>query len=152
MTTYTTYVDGTTVKSESGHNAAGSPARTVIVGTYDAGRRNGAAADVIEVLAIPANTFVEQVHYEVLTGEASQTMSVGDGSGTSSWVAAADVATTGNSGVSSLALTTGTPNTVTGYSSGKLYTAADTIDILVPSGKAYTTLKVRLSAVVTLFQ
>lgn len=149
MTTYTTYTDGKTIAAGSGSNAAGAPEVSVIQGIFDASKRNLTAADVAEVLNIPANTFVHNVFYKVMTADASQTMSIGDGSSTAGYVSAADVGTAGNSGGSSLALTEGTPNTVTGYSAGKFYAAEDTIDILVPTGKAFDTLKVKLVATVT---
>jgi len=64
------------------------------------------------------------------------------------------VATTGNTACSALSLTYTDPGvetpgavTIDGFSSGKFYSAADTIDILVPTAKAYTTLKVRVFAV-----
>lgn len=151
MATYTTYTDGTNIAARSGTGSEPAPRQIVIWNDVDFSKRNAAAADVFEVLNIPANAFVERVNVRTLLGEASQTLSVGDGSGTSSWLSATDVATTGNVASSTLAMTEGTPNTVTGYSAGKFYSAADTIDILVPAGKAYTTLKVRVSAAVTLF-
>lgn len=151
MTAYTTYTNGKTIAATSGGNAAGFPAHDVIQGVYDAALRNTTAADTIAVLSIPANTYVSHVFYKVLTADASQTMSVGDGDGTSSWISGADVGTEGNAGCSSVALTDGTHETITGYSGGKFYSAADTIDILVPSNKAYDTLKVLLCAAVVRF-
>jgi len=97
-----------------------------------------------------AYDFVDKVLYEVITADATQTMSIGDGSGTSSYIADADVATAGNTGHSALTLTEATPNTVTGYTGGKFYSAADTIDLLVPSGKVWDTLKVRVYAICTI--
>lgn len=140
MATYTTYKDGKNIAAASGSNAAGTPATTVIVGDFDAALRNLAAADVAEVLNIPANTFVHKVFYDVVTGDATQTLNVGDGADPDGYVAAADVATAGNSGVGAGAL-----------ASGKFYAAADTIDIEVPATKAFDTLKVKIMAVVTMF-
>lgn len=151
MSTYTTYSDGTTITASGGSNAASFPAVTVIENIFDAGRRNVTAADVVEVLSIPAKTRVLNVFYEVLTADSGQTMTIGDGDDTDGYISAANVATQGNAGCSTLALTEATPNTVTGYSGGKFYSAADTIDILVPSGKAYDTLKVRVCATVAQF-
>lgn len=151
MATYTTYSDGTTVTASGGSNAAGSPAVTVIENIFDAGRRNLAAADVVEVISIPAKTRVLNVFYEVLTADASQTLTIGDGDDTDGYIAGADVGTAGNAGCSALALTEAAPNTVTGYSNGKFYSAADTIDLLVPTSKAFDTLKVRVCATVVQF-
>lgn len=138
MATFTTYTDGSNIAASSGSNAAGYPAVSVITGVFDAAKRALAAADVAEVLNIPANTFVHKVFYEVLTGDATQTLNVGDGVDPDGYVAAADVATAGNSGVGGGAL-----------AGGKFYAAADTIDVEVPATKAFDTLKVRLVATVT---
>lgn len=135
MTTYTTYADGVTATVAGGSNAAGFPAVTVLENVFDASRRNLAAADVIELISIPAKTYVLKVFYEVLTADATQTLNVGDGTDPNGYVAAADVGTAGNNGVGAGA-----------YASGVYYSAADTIDIEVPSGKAYDTLKVRVFA------
>jgi len=151
MATYTTYSDGTTVTASGGSNAAGFPAVTVIENIFDAGRRNLASADVIELIKIPAKTRVLNVFYEVLTADATQTVSIGDATDPDGYLAAADVGTDGNVGCSTLALTTGTPNTVTGYSNGKFYSAADTIDLVVDSGKALDTLKLRVCVTVAQF-
>jgi hypothetical protein len=124
---------------------------TIIENIFDASRRNLAAADVVTLLSIPAKTRVLNVFYEVLTEDATQTVSIGDGSDTDGFLAAADVGTAANTGCSTLALTTGTPNTVTGYSGGKFYSAADTIDLVVDSGKALDTLKLRVCATVAQF-
>jgi len=178
MTTYTTYTDGRTITASGGSNAAGAPAVTVITNTFDAARRNVTAADVVAVLSIPARSYVHGVQWRTLTADASQTISIGDGDDTDGWISGGDCAAENATGCSTMAVTatavespaltvaatpfgvTGaaegavtiavTP-AITGYSGGKYYAAADTIDILVPGGKAYDTLKVQVSAVVTLF-
>lgn len=150
MATYTTYSNGETITATGGGNAAGYPAVSVLQNVVDFSKRIVTAADVIQALSIPAHTLVMRVGYEVLVADATQTMTVGDGSDTDGFIVAADVGTLGNSGMSALALTEGAPNTITGYSGGKYYSAADTIDILVPTGKAYDTLKVRIFAIVGL--
>lgn len=139
MATYTTYPDGRSITASSGYNAAGAPAVTVITGEFDASLRTLAAADVVTLLDIPARTFVHKVFYQVLTADATQTLNIGDGSDVDGFVAVADVATVGNTGMGAGA-----------YSAGKFYTAADTIDLEVPTGKALDTLKIRVSATVTL--
>lgn len=138
MATFTTYSDGSTVAGLSGSNAAGYPANSVIMGEYDATKRNLAAADVATVLNIPANTYVHKVFYKVTGADATQTLNVGDGADVDGYVAAADVGTLGNSGVGAGA-----------FATGKFYAAADTIDIEVPATKAFDTLKVKLVAMVT---
>lgn len=133
MATFTTYLDGKGTAAGSGGNYAGSPVQTMLVGVFDAAKRSLAAADVVELINIPAGTYVTKVFYRVLTGDATQTMNVGDGADPDGYVAAADVATAGNAGVGAGALAT-----------GKFYAAADTIDIEVPATKAYDTLKVEV--------
>ena len=150
MTTYTTYTDGRTIAKGSGANAAGFPAATVLVGEYDATKRNTTAADVIEVITVPKGTFVSAVFTETLTADASQTIHVGDGSDDDGWLVSADVGTAANLSGSALTLGEAAPNTITGYTSGKFYSAADTIDITVPTSKALDTLKVRVYAVCTI--
>lgn len=148
MATYTTYSDTTPITRSGGGNAASYPAVTVLENIFDASLRNLAAADVATVLDIPAKTLVMNVFYEVLTADATQTINLGDGTDPDGFFAAADVGTLGNKAMMSLALTEATPNTVTRYTGGKFYSAADTIDIEVPSGKALDTLKIRVCAVV----
>jgi hypothetical protein len=136
MATFTTYsTDGKTIAATSGGNYAGSPIVTMLTNVFDASKRNLAAADVAEVLNIPAGTYVMKVFYRVLTADATQTLNVGDGADPDGYVAAADVATAGNNGVGGGALAT-----------GKYYATADTIDIEVPATKAFDTLKVVVSA------
>lgn len=139
MSTYSTYTKGGSILNRGGSNAAGVPAVTVITNVFDAAERNVTAADVVQLLSIPAKTMVHGVQYEVLTGQASQTMSLGDAAnGATQYASAVDVGTTGNTGCSA--------GTTEIY-----YSTADTIDITVPSAKAYTTLKVKVSAICTMF-
>lgn len=88
-----------------------------------------ASSDVYEILEIPAKTLVLRVGYDVTTAEgATATVHIGDGSDADGYVVSANLNSVG-SGASALALTEGTPNTITGYSGGKYYSAADTIDL-----------------------
>lgn len=89
------------------------------------------AAGVAEMIHVPAGTFVLKVIATVEkadTGASTRTFSVGDGSAAAGFIVATDAKTPATV-ASTLALTTGTPNTVTGYSNGKFYAAADTIDL-----------------------
>lgn len=152
MATYTTYAtDGSTITAKGGMDSVSPPKYTVLYNDIDFAKRNVTAGDVVTALAIPANTFVQHVSVHVLTADASQTMSVGDGDGTSSWLAGATTAAAGDLACSAVALTNGTNETITGYSGGKFYSADDTIDILVPTGKSYDTLKVRIAAACVMF-
>lgn len=88
-----------------------------------------ASGDVYEILELPAKTLVLRVGYDVTTAEgATATVHVGDGSDADGFLASVNLNSVG-SGVMSLALTEGAPNTITGYSGGKYYSAADTIDL-----------------------
>lgn len=137
MATFTDYADGRTIANSGGTGAAGFPAVTTMQNVFDASRRNLAAGDVVEVLAVPAGCYVHKVFVEVLDGEAGQTINVGDGADPDGYVAAGDASTAGYLvGGGALA-------------SGKLYTEADTIDIEVPATMAYTSLRVRVVAMVT---
>jgi len=138
MATFTKYLDGRPVVASGGGNAAGYPAVTVIQNTFDASRLPLDAADVVEVLNVPAGTFVHKVFVEVLNGETGQTLNVGDGTDPDGYVAAAAVATDG------VRLMGGGA-----YSAGKFYAEADTIDVAVPATMAYDTLRVRVVASVT---
>lgn len=148
MTTQTTYTGGQVVTATGGANAAGFPAYTVWENVVDFSKISTALAqnDVVEALSIPAGTFVQGVQWEVETVEgASRNFAVGDGTTTNGWI----TTTTANSlasGCSLLALTEGTPNTVTGYSAGKYYSAADTIDLLAVTSGGLTTCKIRIKA------
>lgn len=135
MTHFTTYTDGTAITAASGGNAASAPAMYALEGIFDAAQRNLAAEDTAAVITIPAGTYVYAVFYEVITGDATQTMDVGDGDDPNGWVAAADVATAGNTGVGAGAL-----------AGGKYYATADTLDIQAPATKAFDALKVRIVA------
>ena len=76
---------------------------------------------------------------------AARNFGIGDGSGTSSYIttqsanALAEFRT-------ALGLTEGTPNTITGYTNGKYYSAADTIDVLAVTSGGLTTCKLRICA------
>jgi hypothetical protein len=88
-----------------------------------------ASADVYEVFSIPAKTLVIRAGYDVTGAEgATATAHLGDGSDADGFLVSVNLNSVG-SGVSSLALTEGAPNTITGYSNGKYYSAADTIDV-----------------------
>lgn len=143
MTAYTTYTDGTVVAASSGGNYAGTPAFTVLTGTYDATRRNMTAdGDTMAVLNIPAGTVVHNVVLEVITVEATATptINVGDGSDPNGWVAGASTATAAK-------LLGAGAYVVAG---GKLYAAADTLDLEMPAGDDATTLVCKVHALCTI--
>lgn len=132
MATFTTYTDGGVIAASSGGNAASAPMQTVLTGTFDSSLRNLAAADVVEVVTIPAGTLVHNVIVEVITGEASQTVNVGDGNDPDGYVAVADASVVGATlGAGALVGST-------------YYAAADTIDVEVPATKAFTVVAVKV--------
>lgn len=88
-----------------------------------------AANDVLEVLPIPAKTLVLNVGVDVTTADGTaSTIDIGDGDDVDGYIDGHDANAVG-SAATVLALTEAAPNTVTGYSNGKYYAAADTIDI-----------------------
>lgn len=88
-----------------------------------------ASADVLEVIPIPAKSLVMRVGADVTTAEgATATMHIGDGSDADGFMASVNLNSAASTAMS-LALTEAAPNTVTGYSNGKYYAAADTIDV-----------------------
>lgn len=95
-----------------------------------AGQTAIGAGDGITALRIPAKTLVLAVGLDVTTAEGGTlTVDVGDGADADGWLDGVD----GNavaSYASALTLAEGTPNTITGFSEGKYYSAADTIDVI----------------------
>lgn len=90
-----------------------------------------AALDVLQVLNVPAKTFVMLSGYDVLTAEgATATMTVGDGNDPDGLITSVNLNSVA-SGVQGLVLAEAAPNTVAGYTNGKYYAAADTIDVVL---------------------
>lgn len=148
MAVRSTYLGGASTTAGAGANAAGFPAYTVFENVVDCSKLSTAAAqnDVIEALAIPAGTLIQGVMWEVETVEgAARNFAIGDGSNTAGFIASTS-ANSLASGCTALALTEGTPNTVTGYYGGKYYDTADTIDILAVTSGGLTTAKIRVKA------
>lgn len=127
-------------KGTASYPERGEPATTMIEITLDmpaiaaarlaAGATALTTADVLEVMPIPAKTMVLKVGLDVTTAAgAALTVDVGDGTDPDGFLDGVD-ANAVASYVNALALTEGVPNTVTGYSNGKYYSAADTIDVV----------------------
>jgi hypothetical protein len=138
MATYDEYRDHRPVVASGGSNAAGFPEVTVFRNVVDVGRLPATleAGDVVEVLQIPANTFVHKVFVRVVEGETG-TLNVGDGADVDGYVATANVGTTGTVVMGAGA-----------FAAGKFYAAADTIDIEVPAAQTFETLRVEIVAAV----
>tara|TARA_R110002012_G_scaffold321839_2_gene551777 strand:- start:150 stop:626 length:477 start_codon:yes stop_codon:yes gene_type:complete len=104
---------------------------TITTDRAAAGATALAGGDVIEVLSLPAKTLVLNVGLDVTTAEGGTlTIDVGDGADPDGYLDGVN-ANTAASYCSALALSEGTPNTVTGLSDGKYYAAADTIDVKI---------------------
>ena len=128
---------------------AGNPANDgndfyTLEAIYDFSQTSAAANAVIEMLQIPANTFVSGVVVEVMTADTGNTFDIGDGSDIDGYHDGID-ATAAVVTMSTLLLTEATPNTVLGYRAGKAYLAADSIDIKV-LGQTFAAMKVRVKA------
>lgn len=96
----------------------------VVENSYDFATNNATAADVIQLINVPANTLVLSVLSECVTAEGGvMTYQVGDGTDPNGW----DDAVNGNSAAGVIV---GDGAYVA--AAGKIYTAADTLDI-VPS-------------------
>jgi predicted secreted protein len=113
--------------------------------------------DVVQCIHIPASTYVFSVNLQVLAGQSPDELSanqsdvnVGDGATTNGWLDAQDctsaVNATGGIGSGTLTLTEAAPNTVAGYQMGKLYAAADTIDVENATAATGVTGLLRLTA------
>ena len=134
---------------ETRNNHAGAVKSFVVEQTLDFEANPVSGSDVVQALNVQAGWFVSKLVVQRLTAEGGVAVGdFGDGADPDGFIVDLDLNATGY-GASSLALTEATPNTVTGYSNGKLYTAADTID-LVPSA-ALDAAKVRVVAHVTDF-
>lgn len=91
-----------------------------------------AATDTLEVFKVKAGTLVRMLGYNLIKAEgATATMDVGDGATATGFASNINLnGTPGYTGMG-LTLTEGTPNTVAGYQTGKLYNADDTVDIVI---------------------
>lgn len=116
-------------------------------GTFTTNLANGS---VVELIEVPANTFVLAVGYQVttaLTATGTTTMALGDATVANGYTLAASVMSASATQVSSVvdALTVASPSTLPnnteGYSLGKFYSAADTIDATF-AGSSNTTVGV----------
>ena len=85
---------------------------------------NVAGADVVQALKIPANALVDKVWTVITTAEgATATGTVGDGTTANGWDASININATAGTVLCSLEATDT-------YGKGKLYSTADTIDIV----------------------
>jgi len=98
--------------------------------TIDFSKTPASSAEVLSIFQVPKNTLVSRIAAICHRAEGgAAVVDVGDGSDTDGFLVDFNVNSVASS-LSTLALTEGTPNTITGYSGGKYYTAADTIDVI----------------------
>lgn len=132
--------------NQDGGVHAGARSLVVLSNTIDFSVNPAAALDVIQAIDIDAGDVVLRTTVNVLTAEGGTlTFDLGDATDPNGYMDGVNgnaVAITG----SALALTEGTPNTVAAYSNGKLYTAADTIDMVLDN--AADTAVIKVSALV----
>lgn len=101
----------------------------IVAARSEAGATALAANDVLQVIPLPAGSFVLEVGVDVTTAEGEAgTLDVGDGSDADGYHDGIDFNAVAHY-TTALALTEAAPNTVTGYSNGKFYSSADTIDV-----------------------
>lgn len=88
------------------------------------------AADILTVLSIPAKTKVLAAGIDVTVAEGGTlTLDLGDGSDADGYLDGVDGNTVA-SYANALVMVEAAPNTILGYSNGKYYSAADTIDLV----------------------
>jgi len=131
------YRGGEPIAQSAGSGAAGYPAYLILENTIEADRIDGgvAATDTLRLMDIPAGMVVQDVVLQVITGEATVTVDVGDSTDPNGWVAAQAVATAGRYlGGGAYA------------AAGKLY-AADTELIATPAAASLAAAKLRVVVV-----
>lgn len=108
------------------------------------------STDVIQALKIGAKTYVQNVFVEIVTASAATTLTatVGDGTDPNGWDTAVDLEGTAGTITYALgALTDGTPNVFTdAYANGIVYSAADTIDLVMTVDTVTTWGVIKVSA------
>ena len=94
------------------------------------------ASATVQCIAIPAGTLVIDCGTKLITAEGGTlTATLGDGSGTSSWDASINLNTTAGTRTQGLV---GTDAYAASTARGKVYTAADTIDLVTSANAADT--------------
>jgi len=110
-------------------NPVGSPIK-LLRNLVDFKKTPSGAGDVVQVINIPADCIVLRAGHKTLRVEGGTAAgTLGDGADVDGYLTASNFNALATQ-MSTLALTEAAPNTVTGYSGGKFYSAADTIDIV----------------------
>lgn len=136
MATYATYYDHTPIARAAGSNAAGVPAYTIVENVFDAAHRNLVAADVVELVDIPAGTLVQKVFVQVENGEVG-TIEIGDAADADGYVAAGDVEVAGTRLMGAGA-----------FATGKFYAEAGKLLLTVPALGEFATLRIKVQLAV----
>lgn len=103
--------------------------------------------DIAELIAVPGNCYVQMVRWEVKTVEgAARNFSLGDGASATGYLASTSANAIAEGCSAPVSLTEGAPNTVTGFSNGKYYPNADTIDLTAVTAGGLTTAKINVKA------
>lgn len=132
MATYTNWV----VVGSAAITASGLNKVYVAKTRVDFSAVNTTASATVQCIAVPANTLVIEVGTRLITAEGGTlTATVGDGAGANSWDAAVDLNTTVGTVTTSLV---GTDAYAASTLRGKVYTAADTIDLVTSANAAAT--------------
>ena len=104
----------------------------------DFNKVNRSAADVLQLINVPANTRVVRVAVLVTVVEgATLTFDIGDGATPAGYIEAHDGNVLAGADSGGIVLETATPDTIKPYSgTGKRYSAADTIDMTLDNDAA----------------
>lgn len=114
---------------ELGRSNAGTRPVFMAEQRIDFGRNNAAASDVVQALNVYAGWFVHAVAVDVEVAEGGTgTATVGDGTTANGFIASVNLNATG---ITKNTLKTDGTSAAVGYTAGKLYTADDTIDLVV---------------------
>lgn len=126
---------GTTNKTGSVSVAAAADVDNIFIFRNRIDITGLATAEVVQCLSIPAGVLVLNVMVKVITPEASgtATATVGDGTAANGWDAETNLAAAAG------AITAGVGGTDALVTTGKLYAAADTIDVTLTLGSGPAT-------------
>lgn len=142
MATIVNYRNGDPIARASGSNAASLPAFTFYENTFDSTLKNLAISDIVNpFITIPAGSMLVGGMLQVLTGEASTTIAVGDSSGAAVLLAATSTASAGRIKLIGPVIAADTDTTA--LQIPKLYTADDYVTFTI-AGAAGLVLKIRI--------
>lgn len=108
----------------------GARAQFMLENRIDFRAQNVGSTETVDVFNVHPGWFVQGLCVEVETAEGgTATVDVGDSVDPDGFLGGTNINALGFN-VTTLVLAAGTPNTVSGYTGGRLYTAADTIELL----------------------